>query len=366
MCGLWALVTAGSFLPTLGQQLLSGQDLSDKYLDIFNSGSSASAAHLWSSYILKHATTMSTTTLERLFQSFCPVSGNLHHRTLVSTQQALLQRVEGGTSQGMVHTCCWPCACDLMDFASVDTKTVATLDGARQYDFLVIGNPCQHPEKLEEPLTDPIYGYFPHLKDSMPEVYCSAGVLGGATLSDHGHPIISMFFADGTSQVMANQTLEALKAPCASRRTTGYDDGMGTTTRALFAIAPIGATPASTAADPQAASLDYPPAVPPGTDVAAPPAALVAAPPAPASAAVMSKADAYAAPAAISSNFADFVVLPTCAIALIFAVVLLRRQLKRRPRSQEQYRAAGEEADSLPAVDDDAEALNSATSWSSE
>jgi len=56
-----------------------------------------------------------------------------------------------------------------MDFASVDTKTVATIDGARQYDFLVVGNPCQHPEKLEEPLTDPIYGYFPHLKDSMPE-----------------------------------------------------------------------------------------------------------------------------------------------------------------------------------------------------
>lgn len=339
MGGFWALVAAECLLLTLGQQPQTGQDLSEEYLNIFHSGSSASGAHLWSSYILKHAATMSTTTLERLFQSFCPVSGNLHHRTLVSTQQAMLQRVEGGTSQGIVHTCCWPCACDLMDFASVDTKTVATLDGAREYDFLVVGNPCQHPEKLEEPLTDPIYGYFPHLKDSMPEVYCSAGLLGGATLSDHGHPIISMFFADGTSQVMANQTLEALEAPCAGRGIAGYDDGMGTTTRALFAIAPVGAAPpASTAAAPQAL----------------------------APAAVMSRADARAAPATSSAKSAGFVAIPACAIALASAAVALRRRLERRAWNQEQYWAAGVEAESSPAVEGDAEALSSPTGGSSE
>merc|ERR1719188_2916369 len=105
---------------------------------------------------------------------------------------------------GLTYTCCWPCACDLMELIWVDTKSVTTLDGPRTYDFLVMGDPCSHPEKLEEPVTDPIYGYFPKMREAMPEVYCTAGRLAGATLSDHWYPIIGMFFGDGSAEVAMN------------------------------------------------------------------------------------------------------------------------------------------------------------------
>ena len=67
-----------------------------------------------------------------------------------------LEKVDGsGREQGFMYYCCWPCVCDTQDFIRVDTKNVTTASGERQYHFAVLGNPCEHREKLREPFTQP-------------------------------------------------------------------------------------------------------------------------------------------------------------------------------------------------------------------
>ena len=40
--------------------------------------------------------------------------------------------------------------CDSSDWVKVDTRTVITADGPKAYHFLVIGDPCNHPEKIPD------------------------------------------------------------------------------------------------------------------------------------------------------------------------------------------------------------------------
>jgi hypothetical protein len=87
------------------------------------------------------------------FTGFCAVSGSPVRPSDYNRYRLTLPKLGGGLSTGYMHYCCWPCVCDTQDFIKVDTKTVQTADGERQYRFLVIGNKHDCPE----PITD----YYP-------------------------------------------------------------------------------------------------------------------------------------------------------------------------------------------------------------
>uniref|UniRef100_A0A7S4PC41 Uncharacterized protein n=2 Tax=Guillardia theta TaxID=55529 RepID=A0A7S4PC41_GUITH len=215
--------------------------------------------------------------LEYMFSGFCAVSGspvrpNDYNRYLLN-----LGTVLGGSRIGYMHYCCWPCVCDTQDFIRVDTKNVITKEGIRQYHFAVIGNPCDHPEKLNEPFVQP-FGYRETtLSFEAREVRCQDGKLIGATLSDHGYPIISMFFnlseqnptgmgqehnASGThalARTVQSQSRTDVPQPgrilqvsgvhvqdeyewkdyCSQRAAAGFNSGMGEIFRKVAAISPI-------------------------------------------------------------------------------------------------------------------------------
>ena len=70
-----------------------------------------------------------------------------------------------GNVNVFMHYCCWPCVCDVQDFVKVDTITVTTRDqGPVKMHFAVIGDPCEHPEKLREPFVQPFDGRYTTLE----------------------------------------------------------------------------------------------------------------------------------------------------------------------------------------------------------
>jgi hypothetical protein len=177
------------------------QDLWNEYRNIFKFGNRNAASHLWSTFILERSAQMSPEKLELMFSGFCagtlscftscflfcaarsfrarqcqkfahhaplftcihihmhtyinvctyivsgsPVRPNDYNRYLLR-----LDMVNGKKRTGAMHYCCWPCVCDTQDFIRVDTKTVPTSEGPKQYHFAVLGNPCDHAYKLNEP-----------------------------------------------------------------------------------------------------------------------------------------------------------------------------------------------------------------------
>lgn len=154
---------------------------------------------------------------------------------------------------GVTHHCCWPCICDESDFLRVDTKTIQTSDGPQKLHFLVLGDPCTHPDKLSKTYTDPFSGAQSSLATDAPELSCDGNKLHGATYSDAGHPIVGLFFTDEAD-------LSAVPAPpgsaqaddptfgygdmCLKRRSAGYDSGMGLIFHLVAKINPIPNSPA--------------------------------------------------------------------------------------------------------------------------
>lgn len=209
-------------------------DLASHYSEIFKTGNRNAASHLWSSFILERAASLPASTVERLFRGFCPISGSPlpdapHTRYGASVPNA----ATGEMISGITHHCCWPCICDTQTATHADTKTVQTADGAKAYTFLVIGNPCVHPEKLDVSFND--FGRPATLREVAPEVMCQGGALVGATLSDHGHPIIGMFFVgdEGTASYTANSVMAG---KCEARQSAGYNSGMGAIFQKVAAI----------------------------------------------------------------------------------------------------------------------------------
>ena len=151
-----------------------------------------------------------------------------------------LDRVDGmGKQAGFMFYCCWPCVCDTQDFIRVDTKTIKTADGPREYNVAVIGNPCSKPEELTRPFTQPFGNRQTTIAHSAPEVKCGrGGVLEGSTLSDNGYVIVSLFF-DASKRTSGFQDEANFKDMCEDRKTQGYNSGMGEIFRKVAAIAPV-------------------------------------------------------------------------------------------------------------------------------
>jgi hypothetical protein len=130
------------------------QDLHREYDQVFKHGNRNAASHRWSSFLLDRAGQMTAERLNMLFSGFCAVSGSIVNPNDYNRYRLTLPKVGGGYSTGYMHYCCWPCVCDTQDFIRVDTKNVTSSDATRTLEFAVIGNPCDHPEKLHEPFMD--------------------------------------------------------------------------------------------------------------------------------------------------------------------------------------------------------------------
>lgn len=241
-----ALVAAG--------ELTGPQDLPKAFYEIFPSGNRNAASHKWATYVLDRAKSLNKHTLKQVFKGFCPVSGSPIPDDPRTEYRASLPTVTGDTMEGVTHHCCWPCICDAVDFISVDTKTVTMADASQQLNVLVLGDPCAHPGKLEQSYTDPFSGRMESLKESAPELSCKSvngkTLLDGATYSDHGYPIVGMFFtdrADWADAIKMKPLGASVKQDstfgygqmCLDRKQKGYNSGMGKIFRLVANINPI-------------------------------------------------------------------------------------------------------------------------------
>ena len=233
------------------------QDLWNEYPNVFKFGNRNAASHLWSTFILERSAQMTAARFELMFSGFCAVSGSPVRPSDYNRYLLRLTTVTGSKRTGAMHYCCWPCVCDTKDFIRADTKTITTKTETRVAHFAVIGNPCAYPEKLDEPFVQPFDGRSTTLRRDAAEVRCGAdGSLEGATLSDHGHVIIGLFFDAPDDAVDAGDAQpgrvrqlgaysfqdEADFAPsCGDRAAHGYNSGMGEIFRRVAAINPIDA-----------------------------------------------------------------------------------------------------------------------------
>lgn len=163
--------------------------------------------------------------LETLFTGFCAVSGSPVTPRARSRYKMVLDRVDGTEATGFTYYCCWPCVCDTQDFIRVDTLTVPTAEGPRQYEFLVIGDPCLDPQAS--------------IPYQAPEVTCDANArtLDGATYSDHGFVILTMFYPFDAA--LEHQTDDDYARYCRRREQAGYNSGMGEIFRQVAGISKI-------------------------------------------------------------------------------------------------------------------------------
>mmetsp|Transcript_36387 Transcript_36387/g.111560 ORF Transcript_36387/g.111560 Transcript_36387/m.111560 type:complete len:278 (+) Transcript_36387:578-1411(+) len=245
------------------------RELHQQYSMVFQHGNRNAASHRWSSYILERATSMPDAQLELLFSGFCAVSGSpVSPGDYKRYRLHLAHAATGAPETGFMYYCCWPCVCDTHDFIKVDTLTITTSEGPKQRRFAVIGDPCANEAQLDVPFIQPFDGRTTTLRRDAPEVRCSGGRLEGATFSDHGHVILTLFFDSPDDAAPVDAVVEAPQpgrvttaggvlfqddvewtGTCADRASRGYDSGMGEIFRKVAAItpieAPIGALAAS-------------------------------------------------------------------------------------------------------------------------
>lgn len=203
-------------------------DLVSHYEEIFKSGNRNAASHLWTSFILKNSKTYTPKQLETLFRGYCPISGSpLPDEPRTRFYVNLSDAVTGREHWGITHHCCWPCICDEQTAVKTDTKTIDTSSGPVEYRFLVIGDPCLDAKKLDARFTDPFSGKNVTLKDEAPEVRCKGGHLAGAVFSDHGHPILGMFFSKDDVLKAPYTKASEMAGKCNARKEQGYNSGMG-------------------------------------------------------------------------------------------------------------------------------------------
>jgi hypothetical protein len=253
-----------------GRELHSAsvEELHKHYYEIFGpvGGNRNAASHLWSSFVLDRAASLTPDGLVGLMRGFCAVSGSIVRPTAYNRYRVSLRTADGtGVARGYMHYCCWPCVCDTQDFLRADTLTVATRTGPATYTFAVLGDPCAHEQQLDARFVQP-FGYRETtLRREAPAIVCEDGRLQGATRSDGGHVIFAMLFdANVTRGASLDDELispaHRLPQPghvsydargngyqdeheyserCADRAARGYNSGMGEIFRKVAAITPL-------------------------------------------------------------------------------------------------------------------------------
>jgi len=242
------------------------RDLHAEYSNIFRHGNRNAASHLWSSFIFERGAQMTAERFEEVSKGYCAVSGSPTSPHDYSRYRLRLPSVKGTgiRVEGFMYYCCWPCVCDTQDFIKIDTVNVSLANGVvKRYHVAVLGNPCLDGAALDRPFKD-IFGWGGEtsIRREAPEVRCdSEGNLIGATLSDHGYPIISLFFdseeMDGNSQALSQGSPQPgrlssheatglkyqdefeFRDMCEDRARQGYNSGMGEIFRKVAAVTMI-------------------------------------------------------------------------------------------------------------------------------
>jgi len=250
-------------LRKMSDTLQNPQQLIDKYYDIFKTGNRNAASHLWTSYVLQRSSTMTDSTIQNVFKGFCAISGSpiSNGDSAGRIYKVTLANVLGQNVTGVVRHCCWPCVCDMTDLVRVDTMTVQTSEGPKQYNMLVMGDPCDHPEQIDKTFKDPFDGAERKLVTAAPELACVSNgtkkVLKGAMYTDHGFPAIGFLFTDqqelnlwkpaselyddwDASHVVSKDDVAwGWGQMCAARARQGYSSGMGLIFRVAAQISPV-------------------------------------------------------------------------------------------------------------------------------
>lgn len=209
------------------------EGLENTYDQIFPTGNRNAASFKWFKYVADCASEVGEAAFETLGKGFCPISGSPIPGDNIA--KVMLSSVDGGESSGLFFFCCDPCICDMIDFVRVDSKTISS----KQYDVLVIGDPCKNKEKLLENYTDPFSGNSTNLQAEAPEIQCDGDQLQGAAMSDAGHPIIGLFYPEETATATIDGTTSNQTTTCSNRANAGYNSGMGMIFRKVAGINPI-------------------------------------------------------------------------------------------------------------------------------
>ena len=109
-------------------------DLHKAYGQIFQHGNRNAASHLWSTWLIERSIFMPRERFLKVAGGFCAVSGSPVGPSDATRYRMRLPHIDGsGKVTGFMYYCCWPCVCDTQDFIRVDTKTIRTIEGPRQY-----------------------------------------------------------------------------------------------------------------------------------------------------------------------------------------------------------------------------------------
>lgn len=245
----------------LQQEIPSGAAgvLVSAYDSVFRTGNRNSAGHLWTSYLTNRSSSKTAEELEELFRNFCGISGSIitpvpHPMSDITMSDGVglignsrwrltLKDVHGAEHTGFMHYCsgcmAWPCLCDARENVRIDTKTVTVAGNVqKKYKFAVIGNPCRTPGmagQLQQAIRDPVFReQRVMLQTAAPELTCDGSVLQGASLSDNGHIMLTMFFDDIPGAEAHSE--QAFAKMCDSR---GQGAGMGPIFRTLAGVNPL-------------------------------------------------------------------------------------------------------------------------------
>jgi len=211
-----------SFLYFISVFGLTPDEMHEHYNEIFPHHNRNAASHRWATYVLERSTEFTETEIKTLFTGFCPVSGSPLGEARVdgSRWKLILPDLGGNEMEGFVHFCCWPCVCDAHDWLKVDPTVIETKEGRKEFNFLVLGDPCKDPSNI--PL-------------EAPDVTCKDGKLEKATLSVSGFPIVGML-QDYVASKTFQEESAVLGSACVDRESDGYHSGMGTIFRDVAKI----------------------------------------------------------------------------------------------------------------------------------
>ena len=256
----------------------SVQDLHREYSNIFRHGNRNAACDLWSSFLFERAEHLSPETFETMCSGYCAVSrlADAAERLHSIPSYAAAGSRRRPRPAGLCTTAAGrACAIRRTLFAS----TRATSPSPAASCASTTGPSSATRARTSRRCTGPLCSLYGRgettLAREAPEVRCDAeGRLIGATLSDHGYPIISMFFdaevvdertsaadADASTAVTPSSAAAGPPRPgrishhatsgvafqdeyeysqmCAERAANGYNSGMGEIFRKVAGIAPV-------------------------------------------------------------------------------------------------------------------------------
>tara|TARA_Y100000996_G_C22545595_1_gene651673 strand:- start:217 stop:1392 length:1176 start_codon:yes stop_codon:yes gene_type:complete len=152
-----------------------------------------------------------------LFNSFyCGVSGSpVDPKRTEVFDYVIVKDLDGNHIYGKYYRCCWPCLCDIMNYARVDQYDIEFNDSRVTYDVLTIEDPCCNGSKIP---------------DSVSSYKCKDGKTQNGVYSNNGRLIFALFYDTRIATDSDRNSISSVKNQCKGRTDTKPADlqgGMG-------------------------------------------------------------------------------------------------------------------------------------------